>query len=180
MRLMTPRVAMLAGLATAALAAALIALSTLAAGPSAASGDSASDSGRVVSAATDPVLLELQKRNPALALDTAREVLSTETSTVWLIDASNGDLCLIERVRDIQSDVGARFSCKSREDAAREGLLGGVPGHFYAVPAAGVGSVTAKVAGKPVGVPMTKDAFWVPAAATEVTLGESPIELPVR
>jgi hypothetical protein len=170
----------------AALASALV-LAGAARQASAASYSALSASPGSASAANDSSLVGLAKSNPNLDLSNAREVLVSAESTVWLSTAHNGDICLLETLSgalaspDPRMTIDSRFACSNPTDAAKNGVIGGTPGHFYGVVPDGVATVAAEVDGKLVPVPIANNAFRLPADASSVVVGDAnPIALPAR
>jgi hypothetical protein len=134
-------------------------------------------------ASSDPVLRELEFQNPNLDLTTARAVLSDTEGTVWLARGVNGDICLIERpantaVGDLDRQVTSRFGCRSQDDAAKEGIVAGVPNHWYGVVPDGFGDPSVRVGDRSLAVAKSGEAFRLPAGATSVTTGSTTYELP--
>lgn len=155
---------------------------------SAATYSALSESQSAGSAADDPALKALQDRYPQLKLADARKVLSDEHGVVWLTPATDGDVCVVERVGTSDTSasrvgltVSSRFSCASSSDAADRGVIGGVPGDFYGVVPDGVTRVVAAVNGARVSLAVRNNAFRVPADATSVAVGSAaPAALPAQ
>lgn len=130
------------------------------------------------SAASDPALQQLQRHNPKLNLDSARVVLSDASGTVWLTTATDGDICLVERVGD-SSFIASRFSCRHADDVATQGIIGGVPGHFYGAVPDDINKVSAHVGARDVALTVSRNAFRVPPDAASVKVGNAaPAKLP--
>jgi hypothetical protein len=131
------------------------------------------------SASSVPALQKLQTFAPKLDLADAVQVLSNSTGTVWLTRSTSGETCLIEAPVNDASGVGARFGCRDEAIAATEGIVAGVPGHWYGVvPENSAQNPSATVNGKTEVLTVTNSAFWVPAEATSVTVGGQTVELP--
>lgn len=153
------------------------------AAPFAALNNAARDSSRAVD---DPELQVLAGANPRLVLSTARLVLEAPNSKVWITTATNGDVCLIESGRDELGPM-ARFSCKTPKDAEAEGIIGGVPGHFYGAVPDGIEKVTAKQrgGGGAQTISVTSNAYYLPPDTAAVIIGDKgtmslPAPLPSR
>lgn len=133
-----------------------------------------------VSPGSDTALLGLKKANPALDVAGARLVLADSAGSLWLTSSSNGDVCVLEKINkpDTQDAVSSRFVCKAPAEAAVEGVIGGVPGHWFGVVPDGVDTVYSGQDGRSTPVKVTTNAFRLPAEATSVTVpGAAPAPL---
>jgi hypothetical protein len=130
------------------------------------------------SAASNPALQKLHDFNPKLELVGAVQVLANSSGTVWLTRSTTGDVCLIEQPTDDPHGVKARFGCRDAAVAASEGIVAGVPGHWYGVTPDSAPNVSARVNGNTVAVAVTDNAFWLPKDASSVTVGDKTLELP--
>jgi hypothetical protein len=129
-------------------------------------------------AASNPALQKLRAFNPKLELVGAVQVLANSSGTVWLTRSTVGDVCLIEQPIDDPHGVKARFGCRDAGVAASEGIVAGVPGHWYGVAPDSAPSVSARVDGNTVAVTVANNAFWLPKNASSVTVGGKTVELP--
>lgn len=136
-------------------------------------------------AASDPVMQGLARANPKLVLSDAHAVIDDGISTVWLTRSTDGDVCLIEKLKPPppgsapRAIVISRFACKTPTDVAKEGFVAGVPGNFYGIVPDGVTEVSATVSGTSRAIAVSNGAFRVPAATSTVTVGGlPPIALP--
>jgi hypothetical protein len=126
----------------------------------------------------DPILQRLQAHQPSLNLESARQVIADSTGTVWVTKATDGEICLIEKPVNNADGVTSRYSCRKASDVAQEGLIAGVPGHWYGLLPDGASSVTAEVAQKATAVAVGANAFRLPADASSVTILGKTVDLP--
>jgi hypothetical protein len=138
-----------------------------------------------MSGADNSELQKAQAANPGLQIAAARQVLSDATVTLWLMPATNGDVCIVEQPTAAggvipghpdMTLVGPGVSCTSATQAATQGVFAGVPGPgrwYYGVAPDGVTQVQATVNGQSVSLPLTNGGFRVPPAATSVTVGNT-------
>lgn len=138
------------------------------------------------SASEDENLRRLAANAPKLRLDAARQVLSDSRGTLWVTRAKNGDVCVMESVSDSAAEsaartnpfiVRSRFSCKSAELAAEQGVIAGVPGNFHGI-APDDASVVARSNGQAQAVRLENNAFRVPPDASSVVVGDHRHDLP--
>jgi hypothetical protein len=127
--------------------------------------------------ADEPVLQSLQREHPSLNLGSARVVVSDSTGTVWRTDATNGEVCLVEKPAPPADTTGpyalSRFSCQAASTVAAKGMVAGVPGHWYGVTTQDKVRVTAVASGQAVAVDVQNGAFRLPTDATEVAFGDA-------
>jgi hypothetical protein len=111
----------------------------------------------------------LQEQHPALSLDQAHLAISDSLGAIWLTSSNDGkQVCLIEKPFD-SVYVIARFGCRDTTDVAAEGMVAGVPGHWYGTVASD-NQATATVGGRASNIAITSGVFRVPAGATSVTM----------
>lgn len=139
------------------------------------------------SAPEDPNLQVLARQNHKLQLEQARRVIADSKGSVWVTTATNGDICLLESVSDSAAEeaaqgmpliVRSRFACSSAQDAAKQGVIGGVPGNFYGIAPDGAQVRAATSVGSSERLYTTNNAFRVPPQATSVVVGDHRHNLP--
>jgi hypothetical protein len=121
-------------------------------------------------ASADPELRALQADYINLQLVGAVRVIDDADGTIWLSHSTAGELCVIEEPADTSSGVSSRFGCRDASVAAQEGVVAGIPGHWYGVVPDGV-PVSAIVRGAKSQVRIEDNAFRLPSDASGVVVG---------
>lgn len=131
------------------------------------------------------VVRGIAQHDATLRADAARQLLSDDNGTVWLIPTTDGQLCLGEEPR--QGGDAATYeqahglapllmgmTCRNAREASSGGLLLTVLGQHLGLVPDGVGSVSARsVAGDVQSVAVTNNVYRLSAGAFTVTFRDS-------
>ncbi len=128
-------------------------------------------------------IAHLAQANPDLRADKAVIELNDTGGEIYRTDGANDTICLIELPNHDSENpaiVESRFVCGRSSDAAEQGVIGGVPGHWFGIatdPSTPVSTHMSDGTERQV-ERNTTGVFRVPTGAVSVTVGQHTHQLP--